>query len=203
MRLSLTVAGSAEPLDVLVDVDDDARVADLAVALARSTGSPPDGLVLAGTRLDDDAVLADTDLVDGAVVHLGGGTGGFTPPATGWQLHVVGGPDAGLIVELPVGEHVLGRSSALGFSDRSMSRRHALLRVTGDGAAVADLGSANGTLLEGEPVPDGGGKHLQAGQVVQLGDTLLRINEAQRSDAAIERGAPGSRTFVRAPRLLP
>jgi S-DNA-T family DNA segregation ATPase FtsK/SpoIIIE len=39
--------------------------------------------------------------------------------------------------------------------------------------------------------------------VVQLGDTLLRIVQARGSDAAVERGAPGSRTFVRAPRLLP
>ena len=116
---------------------------------------------------------------------------------------MVGGPDAGLIAELPVGEHVLGRSSPLGFTDRAMSRRHALLRVTGQGATVSDAGSANGTLVEGEPVPDGDGMPVSPGQVVQLGDTLVRITEARASDAAVERGAPGSRTFVRAPRLLP
>src|SRR3712207_4431027 len=85
-----------------------------------------------------------------------------------------------------------------------MSRRHALLRVGADGATIRDLGSANGTLLEGEPVTeDEDGVPLGPGQVVQLGDTLLVIGPAAASDAAIEPAGPGTRAFVRAPRILP
>nr|WP_275585518.1 FtsK/SpoIIIE domain-containing protein [Blastococcus saxobsidens] len=119
-------------------------------------------------------------------------------------MRVLSGPSSGLIAELPMGDHELGRSSAFGFADRSMSRRHALLRVGADGATLRDLGSANGTTLEGEPVPeDDDGVEVAPGQVVQLGDTQLVIGPAAVSDAAIEPAGPGTRAFVRAPRLLP
>ncbi len=194
-------------LDVALDVDDDLPVSRVCTELSRVAGVPGEGAWIDGERLDDDQPVGLSALVDGVVVHLSeaaalNAPGG--PPVRGWQLRVLSGPSSGLIAELPMGDHELGRSSAFGFADRSMSRRHALLRVGADGATLRDLGSANGTTLEGEPVPeDDDGVEVAPGQVVQLGDTQLGIGPAVVSDAAIEPAGPGTRAFVRAPRLLP
>ncbi|TKJ34212.1 FtsK/SpoIIIE domain-containing protein [Blastococcus sp. CCUG 61487] len=202
MRIQLSVARAAgELVDVVLDADDGTPVGDVAAALGRAVGSPVDGLFLAGLRLDDEHPVGESPLVDGSVVHLGAVA---TPPRSGrgWQLHVVGGPGSGQVAELPIGVHELGRGTAIAFVDRSMSRRHAVLTLTVDGATLADLGSANGTELEGrpvgeEPVP------LAAGQVFRLGATRLALVPAATSDAAVEPDGPGMRAFVRAPRLLP
>lgn len=58
--------------------------------------------------------------------------------------------------EIPVtGEEFLigrGPDCDLRLSDSSISRHHCLVRVRGDEAAVADLGSSNGTYLNGHRV---------------------------------------------------
>jgi pSer/pThr/pTyr-binding forkhead associated (FHA) protein len=58
--------------------------------------------------------------------------------------------------EIPVtGEEFLigrGNDCDLRLSDSSVSRHHCLVRVRGDEAAVADLGSSNGTFLNGHRV---------------------------------------------------
>ncbi|WP_200814771.1 FtsK/SpoIIIE domain-containing protein [Blastococcus haudaquaticus] len=192
-------------IDAAVDVDDDLPVSKVAATLGQVAGVRPEGLFVAGEQLDDDQPVGETALVDGSVVHLCADAvpaGQLLPPARGWQLRVVSGPGSGLVAELPVGSYELGRSSSFGFSDRSMSRRHATLEVTADGATLTDLGSSNGTLVEGtpvgeEPVP------VEPGQVFQLGDTQFAIVPATASDAAVEPAGPGTRAFVRAPRLLP
>ena len=192
-------------LDVVLDVDDDLPVGKVAIELGRTCGLPAEGLYVGGVRLDDDQPVGESALIDGRVVHLSESAGSAArpvPPPRGWQLHVVSGPSAGLVAELAMGAHELGRSSAFGFADRSMSRRHAVLDVTADGATLCDLGSANGTFLEGEPVPEEG-TPVEPGQLFRLGDTQLTIRPATASDAAIEPSGPGTRAFVRAPRLLP
>ncbi|MCZ2857873.1 FtsK/SpoIIIE domain-containing protein [Blastococcus sp. VKM Ac-2987] len=204
MRVQVSVGqGDGALLDVAVDVDDDLPVGRVAAELGRVTGRPAEGIWVAGERLDDDRPVGDSPLVDGAVVHLSAPPDVSRPPR-GWQLRVVSGPGSGLVAELPMGDHELGRSGALGFADRAMSRRHALLRVGADGATLRDLGSANGTLLDGEPVPeDEPGAAVGPGQLVQLGDTRLVIGPAPVADAAVEPAGPGARAFVRAPRILP
>ncbi|MDK3258088.1 FtsK/SpoIIIE domain-containing protein [Blastococcus capsensis] len=208
MRVQLSVGhDDGALLDVAVDVDDDLPLSRVTAELARVTGSPAEGIWLAGRRLDDDQPVGESPLVDGAVVHLSSAAAAVAAPAgaptRGWQLRVLSGPSSGLVADLPMGDHELGRSSGFGFADRSMSRRHALLRVGADGASVRDLGSANGTFLEGEPVPEDGGVAVAPGQIVQLGDTQLVVGPAPAPDAAIEPAGPGTRAFVRAPRLLP
>ncbi|MGY1703947.1 FtsK/SpoIIIE domain-containing protein [Geodermatophilus sp. SYSU D00697] len=192
-------------LDVAVDLDDDTPVGQVAAAFGRVAGVSAEGLFVDGQRLADDEPVGRSALVDGAVVHLSATAAAAhlpPPPARGWQLHAVSGPASGLVAELPVGTHELGRSSPLGFSDPSMSRRHAVLRVGPDGATLADLGSANGTSVEGAPVGEEP-TPVEPGQVFGLGDTQLTIVPASGSDAAVEPAGPGTRAFVRAPRLLP
>src|SRR5438034_7368288 len=93
-----------------------------------------------GDWLTGSAPVGDADLRDGDLLHL---TGGAAPtvaaravPAPALvDLVVMGGPDSGRRVGLPEGEHVVGRGPGADvvLSDRSMSRRHVMVRVGGDG----------------------------------------------------------------------
>ncbi|MGH7822710.1 MAG: FHA domain-containing protein, partial [Candidatus Binatia bacterium] len=74
--------------------------------------------------------------------------------ATAW-LEFHEGPDAGKRLEIPAGEEVvLGRSSECGIvvAASSVSRKHARLRRGDGGFVLEDLGSANGTLVNGQPL---------------------------------------------------
>ena len=57
-------------------------------------------------------------------------------------------------IELLPGESVFGRDhdAAVWIDDPSVSRRHARIVVGSDGAILEDLGSKNGTVLNGEPI---------------------------------------------------
>ncbi len=74
-------------------------------------------------------------------------------------------------IELVEGEHVLGRdeASVARIDASSVSRRHARLVVFGDRATIEDLGSKNGTFVEGrrirEPAPLGDGDRIRIGTV--------------------------------------
>ena len=64
--------------------------------------------------------------------------------------------------------------------DHKASRHHALVRVTAEGALLQDLGSTNGTFVNGERISD---RVLQPGDVVLVGRTLLRY-ELDRDEGA-------------------
>ncbi|MGE4427689.1 MAG: FHA domain-containing protein [Solirubrobacteraceae bacterium] len=89
-------------------------------------------------------------------------------------LEIVEGPGAGTTVplEAPV---VLGRGTQADvvLDDERASRRHAEVRPDGARAVVQDLGSANGTLVDGRPLF--GETFLAPGQQVQIGFTVLQL----------------------------
>jgi DNA-binding winged helix-turn-helix (wHTH) protein len=72
-------------------------------------------------------------------------------------------------VALNDGDYLLGREPAcqVPLLDPSVSRRHARLRIVGEQATLVDLGSKNGTLLNGVPVE--GEALLTEGDVLHLG----------------------------------
>lgn len=59
-------------------------------------------------------------------------------------------------IDLSEGSFVVGRSPScdLALDDPLVSRRHACIRVEAEATTIADLGSRNGTLLNGEPLFD-------------------------------------------------
>ena len=71
------------------------------------------------------------------------------------------------------GEHVLGRDPDLElfFDSPGVSRRHAIIRVDGDGATVEDLGSKNGTFV-GDRRLDSSAR-LADGDVIRLGSVVM------------------------------
>jgi putative serine protease PepD len=110
-------------------------------------------------------------------------------------LEVRSGDDAGLVVEVPATPDtpfVLGRVKGVDYvvRDERASRRHVQLTPLEDGRLhLRDLGSANGTLLDGRRVEDAllnGGEELRIGQV-RIG--VLR-------DRAADARAPAPRPVV-------
>jgi hypothetical protein len=69
---------------------------------------------------------------------------------------------------------VLGRDSrnAVVLDDSSVSARHAEITVSASGFLIRDLGSSNGTLVNGRKVTE---SPLFAGDVIQLGSTRLTL----------------------------
>jgi DNA-binding winged helix-turn-helix (wHTH) protein len=76
-------------------------------------------------------------------------------------------------IALRVGENILGRldDGVAWLESPTVSRRHARILVSGDQATLEDLGSKNGTRLNGERVR--GTRELRDGDAVRLGDVQL------------------------------
>ncbi|TYC97445.1 FHA domain-containing protein [Arthrobacter echini] len=93
-------------------------------------------------------------LPDGAVVVAGLQP---CPPRSERLPHLVfvvrSGPDAGQVVPLTRGSYTIGRAdSDIVIADPALSRRQALLTVGADTITLEDLGSANGTVVDDEPI---------------------------------------------------
>ena len=72
-------------------------------------------------------------------------------------------------------EAIIGRDprATVFIDDRSISRRHARIVVSDDGATLEDLGSKNGTFLQSEKVESV--VPLSDGDQLKVGDVLLKI----------------------------
>jgi DNA-binding CsgD family transcriptional regulator len=80
---------------------------------------------------------------------------------------------------LPAGEYTLGRSSdcELPINDPTISRVHARLVVADSKIQVTDLGSRNGTFLQGKAVQSG---VATVGQVLRFGRVIFTVDELGR-----------------------
>ena len=86
--------------------------------------------------------------------------------------------DGGLPRELVlIGTTLVGRDPEceISHADPRLSRRHAEFRVTADGVRLRDLGSRNGTLVNGHPVEE---SVLASGDIVQIAHLTIRFNDA-------------------------
>jgi len=84
-------------------------------------------------------------------------------------------------IELTPGENVFGRDSdaVVWIDDASVSRRHARIQVDGEGATLEDLGSKNGTLLNGQPVR--GRERLRDGDQIEVGRASMTFRVLQQT----------------------
>jgi hypothetical protein len=69
-----------------------------------------------------------------------------------------------------------GQNDLVLTGDEFASARHARIEVRGDGVWVQDLDSTNGTFVNGSRVA--GAERLGAGDVLRVGETDLRVEEA-------------------------
>jgi hypothetical protein len=109
-------------------------------------------------------------------------TGAFTLQAR--LVEAEGGAAVGTLVlpsgeRLVLGEYVvtIGRlpDSTLSLADANVSRNHAEIRPRGAGYVVVDLGSTNGTKVNGAPITE---RALADGDVVTFGSTDIRFDES-------------------------
>lgn len=106
----------------------------------------------------------------------------MTAATKGLQLH---GPWATSVL-LPRGTRLrLGRhaSNDVVVEHPSVSRFHAVLDWTAESPTVMDLGSANGTKVDGRAVPRDAAVALAPGCALRLGDVQLALHEAPASGA--------------------
>jgi MFS family permease len=89
-------------------------------------------------------------------------------------LIVENGPLAGKRIPV-VGSLSVGRQGkGLRIDDPEISRVHAVLRAVDGAYEIVDLGSRNGTFVNGEPIE--GPRRLANGDLVRLGQTSLRVD---------------------------
>jgi DNA segregation ATPase FtsK/SpoIIIE, S-DNA-T family len=188
-----------------------AAKAALPATVPDGTGPAAPALYRDGRPLDADLPLDDTGLRPGDILHLirhdrpGSGAApaapGYRNPALGLHLAVVGGPAAGAMFPLPLGEHVLGRSPecALRLADGEISRQHLAVTVTGQAVTLHDLDSTNGTYLDGERIT--GEVPLQPGQLVEAGASRLQLRPGSGPGIELRPGRGGYLEVRRPPRL--
>lgn len=89
-------------------------------------------------------------------------------------LIVEEGRQLGERVDIPEGELLLGRVIGEGFAldDARVSRRHAMVRRSGEYIEITDLASRNGIRVNGVDVRV---RQLLSGDRLEIGDTILRI----------------------------
>jgi transcriptional regulator with GAF, ATPase, and Fis domain len=88
------------------------------------------------------------------------------------RLIGVAGPLEGTVCLLPEGEFTIGRDAAnqLWVDDAALSRRHCVVRREGAKCVVRDVGSRNGTRLNGVPVEE---QQLEHWDQLSVGSSLL------------------------------
>jgi transcriptional regulator with GAF, ATPase, and Fis domain len=88
------------------------------------------------------------------------------------RLVGIGGPLKGAAFPLPAGEVSIGRDSSnhLWAPDPALSRRHCVLVASGEQVSIRDLGSRNGTLVNGVPIEQ---QEMRHGDQIYIGDSVL------------------------------
>ncbi|MCX5412186.1 FHA domain-containing protein [Streptomyces sp. NBC_00059] len=198
MQIRLTVLAPrsgqtpARACDVLVTAPAGTALAAVASALATAVAGPEGSLgggatvLYAGRdRLDPQrCALGEPPLVDGAVLSLQvPGEGEAVDDAVPARLHVIAGPDAGGVHLLHGGQIRIGRSAEadVPLDDPDVSRLHCAVTVSEDGrVSVTDLGSTNGTSLDGTEVRDRPVR-LVPGALLRLGESTLRLTPGART----------------------
>jgi len=112
----------------------------------------------------------------------------------GPQIKVIAfdGPEEVARYSLEPGEYIIGRSSAcqLQLKVGGISRQHARLFVGSDGSiSVEDIGSANGTSIDGERLA--GRAQVQPNQTIQLGTISLLVQKDVQSISDLPIDATG------------
>ncbi|MEM1033057.1 MAG: sigma 54-interacting transcriptional regulator [Myxococcota bacterium] len=106
-------------------------------------------------------------------------------PNVPFRLEVTAGPSAGThLVIAPDHPHrvFVGQSAAadLVLADPRVSRRHLACEVIEDGLRVTDLGSTNGTRVNGVSIREG---TLAGGETMHLGDSAVQVRREPESTA--------------------
>ncbi|MFL7869802.1 MAG: FHA domain-containing protein [Anaerolineales bacterium] len=109
-----------------------------------------------------------------------------------YQLTMRSGPNPGTVYALDSDQISIGRdsSSEITVNDAEVSRRHSRLTFQGGKYVLEDLGSTNGTFVNGQRLT---GPHvLKSGEVISLGEQIVFVYEAVESDPGATMISPRS-----------
>ncbi len=100
-----------------------------------------------------------------------------------YQFVMRSGPTPGATFSLEGDQLIIGRdsSSAITINDAEVSRKHARLNFQGGKYVIEDLGSTNGTFVNGQRLISA--VVLKSGDVVSLGEQIVLMYEALAVDA--------------------
>jgi ABC transport system ATP-binding/permease protein len=112
------------------------------------------------------------------------------------KLIIKTGSDSGKVVELTQNDLVIGRSAPadLIIVNPEISRRHARLSYQQGNYMLEDLGSSNGTFINGQPLR--ASQVLTDGAEIQLGGEIKLVFNQQPAEAQFLRGADSSKTIM-------
>jgi len=99
-----------------------------------------------------------------------------------YQFTMRSGPNPGTVFALEGEQLTIGRDSSneIAINDAEVSRRHARLTFQGGKYVIEDLGSTNGTYVNGQRLT--GQRVLKSGEVVSLGEQIQLVYEAVNAD---------------------
>ncbi len=207
MQMTWTVgtSGGAPPRDVVVEAPDGATAADLIPLLADQTGEANGTelrLLVGGRVVNSAALVGYPPLLDGSSVTL---ARELAPPPAPWSgalaVAVVAGPDSGQRIPLAAGSVTVGRAPGcdLTVDDLDLSRTHCRIALGPSGPQIQDLGSTNGTTVDG--VSLGSAPHqLTTSSVVRIGSTRVRLVANITDRAATRARGDGTVLVSRRPR---
>ena len=135
----------------------------------------------AHTNASDATAIFRMPTADATVPDLMGAARPESPTLT-----ILKGPQTGSTFVLETPEVTLGRdpSSSVFLNDMTVSRHHAVIRVNGPAASIEDLGSLNGTWVDGAIVNNA---QLQDGSTIQIG-TFRMVFHTTRTTTRINVG---------------
>jgi predicted component of type VI protein secretion system len=96
-----------------------------------------------------------------------------------FQLVVRSGPNPGKVYPIMKQDIIIGRdpNSDILINDAEVSRHHATIKLQPEGYVFEDLGSTNGTIINGQRLM---GPHiLQAGEIINLGEHISLVFDRQ------------------------
>jgi len=108
-------------------------------------------------------------------------------------LVVVSGPEASRSYPLPSGRTHIGidPSNEIVLDDRYVSRHHCVIDLNDDGALVTDLGSKNGTCINGRPIQQA---PLRPGDRLTVGLTDLVLSKKPAPSGSLSAESSGTET---------
>ena len=188
MRLLIELDETPTVVD-LVSFEPQTTVSQLVEVAIGHPPAPGERLFLDAAEVTPDAELRGLTMLEGS--RLGRIA---QPPAAqipGWNVAVVAGLTAGAAQLIPVHRQmILGRSphADLVLPTESASWSHCTMELDGDGVRVRDVGSTNGTFIDGQRIDEAGIVVTETTLIV-IGGTVLAVRPRLVEPAG---PAPGS-----------
>jgi hypothetical protein len=124
--------------------------------------------------------------------------------AAQFQFVMRSGPNTGKVFPLEASEIIVGRdaSNGVAINDGEISRKHAKLSLHGSAYVLQDLGSTNGSFVNGQRLT--GTQVLNPGDTVSFGENIVMIYEtAQDPNATIISSSQAPKTVAPVRRPAP